>query len=99
MHFQSDHEALNLHAEVIAMQLQWGLSYKDVAHCLYLAELEKMRGSKQAENLMISVHQQIDRIITHDINPIINYIDYEPGQWRVSIFLTCKINNPISSVN
>ena len=70
MQFQSDCEALNLHAEVIAMQLWLGLSYKDVAHCLYLAELEKMRGSKQAENSMISIHQQIDRIITHDINPI-----------------------------
>ena len=80
MQFQSDCEALNLHAEVIAMQSQWGLSYKDAAHCLYLAELEKMGGSKQAENLMINIHQQIDRIITHNINPIINYIDHEPGQ-------------------
>ena len=80
MQFQSDCEALNLHAKVIAMQSWWGLSYKDAAHHLYLAELEKMRESKQAENSMISVCQQIDRIITHDINPIINYIDCEPGQ-------------------
>ena len=64
MQSQSDYEALNLHAKVIAMQLQWGLSYKDAAHCLYLAELEKMRGSKQAENLMLSIC----------------HIDHEPGQ-------------------
>jgi hypothetical protein len=74
--FQSDREALNLHAEIIAMQSRWGLSYKDAAHRLYLAELEKMRAYKEAENAMIRISGQIDKIIGHEINPAIHYIDH-----------------------
>lgn len=66
-----------MHAEVLAMQSRWGISYKDAAHRLYLAELEKMKVDKEAENAMIRIWEEINRITTHEINPVINYIDRE----------------------
>lgn len=38
----SGQEKLALHAEVIALQNQLGISYKDAAHRLYMAEVEKL---------------------------------------------------------
>jgi hypothetical protein len=46
---------MNLHAEVLALQQQLGLSYKDSSHRLYMAELEKLKiadkNQKAFENL------------------------------------------------
>lgn len=79
----SDREALNLHAEIIAMQSRWGLSYKDAAHRLYLAEVARFRAEKDAENAFVGIRDRIDNVIMHDIYPVITKIDngqFEPRE-------------------
>ncbi|KAH9486125.1 hypothetical protein JR316_0000189 [Psilocybe cubensis] len=39
----TDQERLSLHAEVCSLQQRLGISYKDAAHRLYLAEVEKLQ--------------------------------------------------------
>uniref|UniRef100_A0A8H7XV60 Uncharacterized protein n=1 Tax=Psilocybe cubensis TaxID=181762 RepID=A0A8H7XV60_PSICU len=39
----TDQERLSLHAEVLSLQKRLGISYKDAAHRLYLAEVEKIQ--------------------------------------------------------
>jgi len=39
----TDRELLSCHAEVKALQNQLGTSYKDAAHRLYMAEVEKLQ--------------------------------------------------------
>ncbi|KAF8813245.1 hypothetical protein BYT27DRAFT_7251131 [Phlegmacium glaucopus] len=43
----SDRERLSAHAEVLALQERLGLSYKDAAHRLYMAELERMKSDER----------------------------------------------------
>ncbi|KAF8806065.1 hypothetical protein BYT27DRAFT_7212358 [Phlegmacium glaucopus] len=43
----SDRERLSAHAEVLALQEQLSLSYKDAAHRLYMAELERMKSDER----------------------------------------------------
>lgn len=38
----TDRELLNCHAAVKALQTQFGISYKDASHRLFLAEVEKL---------------------------------------------------------
>jgi hypothetical protein len=44
----SDCERLSAHAEVLALQKRLGLSYKDAAHRLCMAEIEKMKADEKA---------------------------------------------------
>ncbi|KAF4618025.1 hypothetical protein D9613_011581 [Agrocybe pediades] len=44
----SNHERLNLHAEVLALQERLGISYKDACHRLYLAEIEKNKAFRDS---------------------------------------------------
>jgi hypothetical protein len=62
------------------MQSRWGLSYKDAAHRLYMAEVEKFRAEKHAENAMFAIRSRIDNIITHEIRPVINNLDSQLDQ-------------------
>jgi hypothetical protein len=39
----SDRERLSAHSEVLVLQERLGISYKDAAHRLYLAELERVK--------------------------------------------------------
>lgn len=39
----SDRERLSAHSEVLVLQERLGISYKDAAHRLYMAELEKVK--------------------------------------------------------
>ena len=39
----SDRKHLSAHAEILALQERLGLSYKDAAHRLYIAELERVK--------------------------------------------------------
>jgi hypothetical protein len=43
MQGSSDRERLLAHAEVLALQAKLGISYKDAAHRLYMAELERLK--------------------------------------------------------
>ncbi|KAF8816599.1 hypothetical protein BYT27DRAFT_7207022 [Phlegmacium glaucopus] len=71
----SDREALNLHAEVKALQATLGLSYKDAAHHLYMTEVEKMKLEKQAELAFTKIWETIDNTIINEIYPPITKID------------------------
>ena len=35
------------HSEVLALQEQLSISYKDAAHCLYMAELERLKSDEE----------------------------------------------------
>ncbi|KAF8811546.1 hypothetical protein BYT27DRAFT_7089203 [Phlegmacium glaucopus] len=71
----SDREALNLHAEVRALQTQLGLSYKDAAHRLYMAEVQKMETETQAKLAFTKIRDGIDKTIVNDIYPPMTKID------------------------
>ena len=43
----SHREQLSAHAEVLALQDQLGISYKDASHHLYMAELEKVTADQR----------------------------------------------------
>lgn len=75
MQYHSDREVLALHAEILALQARFGLSYKDAAHRLYMAEIAKLGAEQQALNAMESVLERIDSTITQEIGPAINQID------------------------
>jgi hypothetical protein len=71
----TEREALNVHAEVLALQAQLGLSYKDAAHRLYMAEVEKLRAERKAIESSRQIRQRIDRLITNEIGPVLAKID------------------------
>ena len=48
----SEREWLALHAEVKAIQQEFGLSYKDSAHRLYLAEVSRLKTLERAHRAM-----------------------------------------------
>ena len=56
------------------MQQRLGLSYKDAAHRLYLAEVERLKLADSAAKSMTFVRQRIDKI-SHELYPPINCID------------------------
>jgi len=69
-----DREWLALHAEVKALQQQHGLSYKDSAHRLYMAEVEKVRALDTARKSFSEIRQRIDMILDHEIIPPLSHI-------------------------
>ena len=73
--FPTDREALIIHAEILALQTRWGISYKDAAHRLHMAEVEKFRVAKHAENAISALSDRIQTTVTHEIDPVIHYIN------------------------
>jgi len=71
----SDREALTLHSKVKALQELLGISYKDAAHCLYMAEVEHLKVQQEAEMAFTKFKEQIDKTILHEIYPPITAID------------------------
>lgn len=71
----SETERLNLHAEVLALQTTLGISYKDAAHRLYMAEVEKLKVEKQNEFAFSKIRETIDNTIINEIYPAITKID------------------------
>ena len=58
-------EHLSAHAEVLALQERLGISYKDAAHRLCMAEIERLKSDekmyKSFGNLKISVEKALGR--------------------------------------
>jgi hypothetical protein len=56
---------LSAHAEVIALQERLGISYKDAAHRLFMAEMERLKSHEMMYrsfgNLKISVEKALGR--------------------------------------
>ena len=71
----SDREYLLLHAEIKALQRSLGISYKDAAHRLYMAEIAKLNKSASAQEYMMRIQNFIDRLMVKDIDPVVRAID------------------------
>jgi len=56
-----------LHAEVLALQETLGISYKDASHCLYLAELEKLKVANEKYKAFKNLGNRLGEFV-HDIN-------------------------------
>ena len=56
-----------LHAEVKALQEQYGISYKDAAHRLYHAEILKLAALGEVERDISDVHDQLDHVIAEAV--------------------------------
>jgi hypothetical protein len=66
---------LELHAEVKALQARLGISYKDAAHRLYMAEIAKLNSEKDAEASMMKIKEIIDNTVINDLYPPLMKID------------------------
>ena len=51
----SDRERLSAHAEVLALQEKLGISYKDAAHRLYMAEMERLKTDQKTYKVFTTV--------------------------------------------
>jgi hypothetical protein len=60
-------ELLRLHAEVKALQDQYGISYKDAAHRLYHGEIQKLSALTSSELKLSTVHDELDYAIGNAI--------------------------------
>ena len=61
----SDRERLLAHAEVLALRERLGISYKDAAHRLYMAEVERLKADEKLHkgfaNFKISTEEALER--------------------------------------
>ena len=71
----SDREALSLHAEILAIQGRWGISYKDAAHRLYQAKMAQLEAEEYALQAIENIRERMDNTIMEDIYPAISHID------------------------
>ena len=79
-----------LHAEIKALQSTLGISYKDAAHRLFMAETERVKKADLAAKAFSALRQQIHNIINEEILPAISAIDngefdeftFMDGEWK-----------------
>jgi hypothetical protein len=71
----SQRELHMLHAEVKALQGTLGISYKDAAHRLFMAETERVKKADSAAKGFSAVRKKIADTINEDILPAIKAID------------------------
>ena len=64
-----------MHAEVLALQSQWGITYEEAAHRLYLAEVRRLEAFKDAENEFRAVRERVDKTIACEICPALEKVD------------------------
>lgn len=66
---------MSLHAEVVALQAQWAISYEEAAHRLYLAEVRRLEAFRDAENGFRAVRERVDKTIACEICPALEKVD------------------------
>jgi predicted phosphohydrolase len=59
----------------MALQQSLGLSYKDAAHRLYMAEVERLQAERQTEHAFRILRNRVDKTVFHEIYPPITAID------------------------
>lgn len=64
-----------MHAEVLTVREQWGLSYEDAAHRLYMAEVRKLEVLREAEHAFEALRERVDKTIDLEICPALEKID------------------------
>ena len=88
----SEREHHLLHEEVKALQQTLGLSYKDAAHRLCMAEVERIMKADSASKSFAAIRNSLDSLVTFDILSPIEGIDrgeldeyvWKDGQWSKS---------------
>ena len=86
----SQRELHILHAEVKALQATLGISYKDAAHRLFMAEIERVKKADSAAKAFSALREQIHDTINEEILPAVDEIDkgkfddyiFIDGQWK-----------------
>jgi hypothetical protein len=71
------------------LQNTLGISYKDAAHRLFLAEVEQVKKADSAEKSFTAIWQSLQLLVTSDILPPIQAIDkgeldkyvWSDGRW------------------
>lgn len=71
----SERERYLLHAEVKALQKTLGISYKDAAHRLFSAEVERVKKADSASKSFAAIRRSLQSVVTSDILPPIQAID------------------------
>lgn len=79
-----------LHAEVLALQKTLGISYKDAAHRLFMAEVERVKKADSAAMAFSGLRKRIGEIVAEEICPPISAIDkgefdgyvFKEGKWE-----------------
>jgi hypothetical protein len=64
-----------LHAEVEALQKTLGISYKDVAHRLFMTEIEQVKKADSAAKGFSALRKRVGEIVAEEICPPISAID------------------------
>jgi hypothetical protein len=64
-----------LHAEVLALQQTFGISYKDAAHRLFMTEVERLKKADAVTKTFASINTRIDNLVREDVLPPISAID------------------------
>ena len=62
-----------------------GISYKDAAHRLFMAEVERVKKADSATKSFAAIRQRLQSMVTSDIIPPINAIDkgeLDEYQWK-----------------
>jgi len=74
---------------VKALQNTLGISYKDAAHRLFMAEVERVKKAESAAKSFAAIRRSLDSVVTSDILPPIQAIDlgkldeymWKNGKW------------------
>jgi predicted phosphohydrolase len=61
--------------EIQALAQKLGLSYKDAAHRLYMAEIERLKMADSAAKSFSALKHRMDKIVSHELYPPISAID------------------------
>ena len=84
-----------LHAEVLALQTRLGISYKDAAYCLFMAEVEQVKKAEAAGHLFSAIVKKVDVIVDDEIVDPIRAIDgglLDPYELRDGLWVQ-KLDN------
>jgi hypothetical protein len=70
----SDRERLEAHAEIIALQERLGISYKDAANRLYMAELERVKAEERKYKGFKKLQDSTEKALTMAYKAIVPVI-------------------------
>jgi len=87
----SQRELFLLYAEVEALQTTLGIGYKDAAHRLFMAEVERVQKADSAAKAFGALRRCMDDILSEEIFPPISAIDkgefdnyiFKDGKWEM----------------
>ncbi len=87
----SQRELFLLHAKVEALQKTLGISYKDAAHRLFMAEVEQVQKADSAAKAFGALWRRMDDILSEEKFPPISAIDkgeinnyiFKDGKWEM----------------